>query len=56
MSDGLLDLVETALESTLSAQSNVVLRCAVSVLVIDGGVLAQDVAIANTVHLVAGVA
>ena len=54
--DGLPDLVETPLESTLSANSNVVLGCAVSVLVLDGGVLAKDVAIADSVNLVAGVA
>jgi hypothetical protein len=54
--DGLPDLVETPLESTLSANSNVVLGCAISVFVLDGGVLAKDVAIADSVNLVAGVA
>ena len=50
------DLVEAALESTHSAHSNVVHGCAASVLVIDGGVLAQDVAVTDSVNLVAGVA
>jgi hypothetical protein len=54
--DGLLDLVEAPLESTHSANSNVVLGCAASVLVLDGGVLTKDVAIADSVNLVARVA
>ena len=40
ISNGLHDLVETALESTHSANSNVVHACATSVLVIHGGILA----------------
>ena len=56
ISNGLRDLAAAALESTHSAHSNVVHGCAASMLVIDGGVLAQDVAVANSVHLVAGVA
>jgi len=55
-SNGLGDLVEAALESTHSAHSNVVHGCAASVLVIDGGVLAQDVAVTDSVNLVAGAA
>lgn len=56
ISNGLRDLIDAALESTLPANSNVVLACAASVLVIDGGVLAQDMAITDPVNLVAGVA
>jgi len=55
ITDDLPDLVEAPLESN-SANSNVVLKCAASVLVLDGGVLAKDVAIADSVNLVAGVA
>ena len=40
ISNGLRDLVEAALETTHSANPNVVLGCIASVLVIDGGVLA----------------
>ena len=50
------DLIEAPLESTHSANSNVVLGCAGSVLVLDSGVLAKDVAITDSVNLVAGVA
>jgi hypothetical protein len=35
---------------------NVVHGCAASVLIIDGGVLAQDVAVADSVNLLTGVA
>ncbi len=56
ISNGLRDLVEAALESMHSAHSNVVHGCAASVLVIDGSVLAQDVAVTDSVNLVAGVA
>jgi hypothetical protein len=56
VTDDLLDLVEAPLESTHSANSNLVLGCAVSVLVLDGGVLTKDVAIADSVNLVARVA
>jgi len=56
ISNGLRDLVEATLESTHSANSNVVHGCAVSVLIIDGGVLAQDVAAADSINLVAGLA
>jgi len=56
VTDDLPDLVEAPLESTHSANSNVILGCAASVLVLDGGVLAKDVAIADSVNLVAGVA
>ena len=56
VTDDLPDLVEALLESTHSANSNVVLGCAASVLVLDGGVLAKDMAIAGTVNIVAGVA
>lgn len=51
-----LDLVEAPLESTHSANSNVVLGCAAYVLVLDSGVLTKDVAIADSVNLVAEVA
>ena len=44
------------LELTLSTYSNKVHGGATSVLVTDAGVLAQDVAIADTIHLVAWVA
>jgi len=56
VTDGLLDLVEALLESTHSANSNVVLGCGVSVLVLDCGVLTKDVAIADPVNVVARVA
>lgn len=56
ISNNLRDLIEATLESMHSANSNVVHGCAVSVLVIDGGVLAQDVAVADSVNLVTGVA
>lgn len=52
--NGLRDLVDAALESTHPTNSNVVLGCAASVLVIDGGVLAQDMTIGDPVDLVAG--
>ena len=50
------NLFEAPLETTHSANSNVVLGCAVSVFVIYGGVLAKDMTIADSVDLVAGVA
>jgi len=50
------DLVKAPLEPTHSTNSNVVLGCTISVLILDGGVLAKDVAIADSVNLVAGVA
>lgn len=56
ISNGLRDLVDAALESTHPANSNVVLGCAASVFVTDCGVLAQDVAITDSVNLSAGVA
>jgi len=56
ISNGLRDLVEATLEPKHSTNSNMVHGCATSVLVIDGGVLAQDMAVADSVHLVAGVA
>ena len=56
VTDGLFDLVEAPLESTHPANSNVVLGCAVSMLVPDDGVLTKDVAIADSVNLVAKVA
>ena len=56
ISNGLHDLVDAALESTHPANPNVVLGCAAAVLVIDGGVLAQDVAITDAVNLAAGIA
>ena len=56
VTNGLLDLVEAPLESTHSAHSNVVFSCAASVLVLDSGVLAKDVATADSVNLVAGIA
>jgi hypothetical protein len=55
ISNGPRDLVETVLESTHSTNSNVVHGCTASVFVINGGVLAQDVAAADPVNLVAGV-
>ena len=48
------DLVEAPLESTHSANPNVVFGCAASVLVLDSGILAKDVATADSVNLVAG--
>ena len=56
ISNGLGDWVEAALESTHPADSNVVHGCTVSVFVIDCGVLAQDMTVADSVDLVAGVA
>lgn len=50
------DFVEAPLESTYSANSNVVLGCVISVLVLNGGVLAKDVAIADSINLVTVVA
>ena len=50
------DLVEAALKSMHPAHSNVFLGCATSVLVIDGGVLAQDMEVANSINLIAVVA
>ena len=43
--DTLLDLVEALLESTLSANSNMVPRCTASVLVLNGGDRTEDMAI-----------
>ena len=43
--DTLLDLVEALLESTLSANSNMVPGCTASVLVLNGGVRTEDMAI-----------
>jgi len=56
VTNGLPDLVKAPLESTHSANPNVVLGCTTPVLVLNGGVLAKDVAIADSVNLVAGVA
>jgi hypothetical protein len=56
VTDALLDLIEAPLESTYPANSNEVLGCAAFVLVVDGGVLAKDVAIANSVNLWARIA
>jgi hypothetical protein len=56
VTDVLLDLIEAPLESTHSANSNEVLGCTRFVLVVDGGVLAKDMTIANPVNLVARVA
>ena len=56
VTDDLPDLVKASLESTHSANSNVILGCAASVLVLEGGVLAKDMAITDSVKLVAGVA
>src|SRR6202020_2191703 len=52
--NGLRDLINATLESMHPTNSNVVLGCAASVLVIDGGVLAQDMTIGDPVDLVAG--
>jgi hypothetical protein len=56
VTDSLVDLIEAPLEATNSANSNKVPLCAPSVLVVDGGVLAKDVTVANTVNVVAGIA
>ena len=56
VTDDLLDLVEALLESTHSADSNMVLGCTASVLVLNGGVLTKDVAIADSINFVARVA
>ena len=53
--NGLPNFDEAPLEVTLSAQSNVVLGCAVSVLVRDRGVLAKYMAIADPVDFAAEV-
>lgn len=52
--NGLGDLVDAALESTHPTNSNVVPGFAATVLVIEGGVLAQDMTIVDPVDLVAG--
>ena len=49
--DDLLDLVEALLESMHSTNSNVV-DCTTSVLILNGGVLTKDVAIADPINLV----
>jgi hypothetical protein len=49
-------LLEAPLESTRSANSSVVLECAAFVLMLDSGVLAKDVAIADSVNHVSRVA
>jgi len=54
VTDGLLDLVETPLEPTHTTNSNVVPMCAVSSLVLDGGVLMEDMAVADPEHPIAG--
>ena len=56
VTDDLPDLVEAPLESMHSANFNVVLGCVGSSLVLDGGVLTKDVAIADSVNLVTRVA
>ena len=56
ISNSLCNVVEAALESTNSANANVFHGCAASVLIIDVGVLAQDVTVADAINLVAGVA
>lgn len=56
VADDLPDLIEAALEPTHSANTDVVLTCTALVLVLDACILAKDVAIADSVDLVAGVA
>lgn len=56
ISNGLCDLIEATLELMHSAQSNMVHGCTTSVLMIDGGVLVQDVAVTDPIKLIAGVA
>jgi hypothetical protein len=56
VSDALPDLVKTLLELTHAAHSNMVLGRTASVLVLNGGVLTKDVAVAEAVNLVTGVA
>jgi len=51
----LLELVKALPESTLSTNSNMLLGCAVAVLVLDIGVPAKDVAIADSINLITGV-
>ena len=53
ITDGLPDLVEAPLESTHAANANVVLTSTALIFVLNGGVLAKDVAIADSVNLVA---
>lgn len=55
VTDGLPDLVETTLESMHSTNLNVVLGCTNSVLILNSGVLAKDMAIADSINLVARV-
>lgn len=55
ISNGLCDLVDAALGSTHSTHSNVVHGCATFVLVIDGDVLAQDVAVTDSINFIAGI-
>ena len=55
VTDDLLDLVEAPLQLTYFTNSNVVLGCTTSLFVLDGGVLTKDVAIADSVNLVAWV-
>jgi hypothetical protein len=54
VSNGLGDLVEAALEPAHSAEADMVLGCAPLERVIDGGILAEDVTIAEAVDFVAG--
>jgi len=56
VTDSLLDLIEAALESTGSANTNKVPGCAAFVLVVDGRILAKDVTVAHTVNVGTGIA
>lgn len=55
ISNGLRDLVEAALESAHTTHEDMILGCCALVHVVDGGVPAENMTIADPVHLVAGV-
>ena len=56
ISDFISSLVEAAIESTISADSDMTYSCAASMLVVDGGVLSRNVAVCDAKDLVAGFA
>ena len=56
ISDLISSLVDAAIESTISADSDMTYSCAASMLVVDGGVLSRNVAVCDAKDLVAGFA
>ena len=52
VTNSLLDLVKAPLESTHSTNSNLVIGCTASLLILNGGILTEDMTTADSVNLV----